>query len=386
MKRVADKKGASIVNLMASLIAGRGGHSPHASLKALPPAYVASFDRVLLLILDGLGWEQWEEYQETAESSPFFLRHTPHLISTVFPATTASAITTFTTGCAPAEHGVLGWFQWLPAIQSVATVLKCETRDEEPLLEANQNYADILKVPNHLLSMTATRTALSWGNLTASPFGRACGQWDAYERFKRVRRMRLLLNAFSETPAPAYGYAYWPSYDSLCHKFCTRSRPAIQHLVMLDVFLGNLIEDLKGSNTLLLITADHGLVDVRRKNVHELANWADWPRFSPGPPWGDGRQMRIRLYPDHAQQFVQTARDRLGEDFEIEFPPADSKLIGAGLAHPELAERAGDVLLLPPMGHTLSWTAPGQKSHRMSAHHGGRSEREMNVPLFVVEP
>ena len=53
-----DYRGGSIVNLMASLITGLGGvESLYPPLKLLPPEEVARFRKVVLLVIDGLGYD-----------------------------------------------------------------------------------------------------------------------------------------------------------------------------------------------------------------------------------------------------------------------------------------------------------------------------------------
>ncbi len=72
------------------------------------PKVARDADQLVLLVLDGLGWQQ--------------LRARPHLaptlssasgierpITSVAPTTTATALTSLTTGCSPSEHGVLGY-------------------------------------------------------------------------------------------------------------------------------------------------------------------------------------------------------------------------------------------------------------------------------------
>ena len=104
-----DYDGGSILNLMSSLILSHGGRSPHPELKGLPARALAEREKVVFLVLDGLGWMQLERHLKAGKGRLFFAARPVQSISTVCPATTAAAITTFSTGASPAEHGVLGW-------------------------------------------------------------------------------------------------------------------------------------------------------------------------------------------------------------------------------------------------------------------------------------
>ena len=82
----------------------------HALLMGPTPAWVPEPARgarqTVLLVLDGLGWEQ---LTERARLAPTLSRMTGGPITTVVPSTTATALTSLTTGLPPAKHGVVGY-------------------------------------------------------------------------------------------------------------------------------------------------------------------------------------------------------------------------------------------------------------------------------------
>ena len=63
-------------------------------------------DQVVLLVLDGLGWEQLEPRRSLAPSL-YAMEGGP--ILTIAPSTTAATLTSIATGMAPGEHGVIGY-------------------------------------------------------------------------------------------------------------------------------------------------------------------------------------------------------------------------------------------------------------------------------------
>ena len=63
-------------------------------------------DCVVLLVLDGLGWNQFKDHQDNLR---FLTEGSATAITTVAPSTTASALTSITTGVPPGEHGVIGY-------------------------------------------------------------------------------------------------------------------------------------------------------------------------------------------------------------------------------------------------------------------------------------
>src|SRR5438105_10417409 len=67
---------------------------------------LAAARQIVLLVLDGLGWDQ---LQERPALAPGMAAMTSWPITSVVPTTTAVALTSITTGLPPAGHGVVGY-------------------------------------------------------------------------------------------------------------------------------------------------------------------------------------------------------------------------------------------------------------------------------------
>ncbi len=98
---VPDYGGACLDSVVPAILSRRRGAPP----RWLPPA-AASAEQVVLLALDGLGWEQ---LRERAHLAPTLTAMAGGPITTVAPSTTATALTSLTTGTPPAGHGVVGY-------------------------------------------------------------------------------------------------------------------------------------------------------------------------------------------------------------------------------------------------------------------------------------
>ena len=66
----------------------------------------ATPDQVVLLVLDGLGWEQ---LQDRTGQLPGAVDDGRVPVTTVAPTTTATALSSIATGLTPAEHGLVGY-------------------------------------------------------------------------------------------------------------------------------------------------------------------------------------------------------------------------------------------------------------------------------------
>src|SRR5438045_9113415 len=70
------------------------------------PALATDAEQVVVLVLDGLGWEQLGERSHLA---PTLAAMTGGPITTVVPATTATALPSIATGRPPCAHGASGY-------------------------------------------------------------------------------------------------------------------------------------------------------------------------------------------------------------------------------------------------------------------------------------
>src|SRR5687767_3848190 len=93
-------EGACITNVVPSLL-----HPPEVRPDWLP-AVAYDADRVVLLVIDGLGWNQLGDRRPL---TPTLSSLDGGAITTVAPSTTATALTSITTGLPPGEHGVVGY-------------------------------------------------------------------------------------------------------------------------------------------------------------------------------------------------------------------------------------------------------------------------------------
>ena len=93
--------GANVRGIVPALLAPRRAASP-----TWFPEPAVGASRYVLLVLDGLGWEQLQERRHLA---PTLASMVGGPITTVAPSTTATALTSITTGLTPGEHGLVGY-------------------------------------------------------------------------------------------------------------------------------------------------------------------------------------------------------------------------------------------------------------------------------------
>jgi hypothetical protein len=115
----SDYQGGGVVNLMSSIGTHFGWASPYASLDLLPPEELEGVKNFVLLILDGMR----HEFLSKCGQESSLVANLRGTMTSVFPTTTAAAMSTIYTGLAPQNYGIPGWFTYLRELGLVATIL-----------------------------------------------------------------------------------------------------------------------------------------------------------------------------------------------------------------------------------------------------------------------
>lgn len=373
-----DYAGGGFVNLVASLVEACGGAPRHPPLACLPVSEARAAANIVFLIVDGLG----DNYLQASGMGGQLARHRRGAIKAVFPSTTASAITTSFTGATPLEHGLTGWFTYFSEAGCVGAALPFQRRGEKAPLGVAPGR--LFVEPSLFDSLAVHSTVVSYRPIIDSPYNRHhCGRAErrAYDDLPGF--LDQTAGAVKSGPGRKLVYAYWPEFDALAHRHGVASAEVRAHFAQLDAMFGELLARLAGSDTLVVLTADHGFIDSPPQESIELP-----PRLCATlrfPLCGERRVAFCHVQDQKA--FLGTATSLLAGRADVR--PSRELLeegwFGAGRAHPRFAERIGDVALVMQGRGTVKDWVPGEPRHLHVGNHGGMSEDEMNIPLVVAK-
>jgi hypothetical protein len=379
-----DYHGGSLLNLMATLAAARGARPRHAPLGALPPQALADARNVVLVIADGVGDGVLARHAAGGEIQ----RRRRAAITSVFPSTTASAITTSYTGRAPLEHGLTGWFTYFGEAGCVGAPLPFITRGVKRSLRARGLSPERAFPAVSLFGTLATPVTV------VTPRSIVDSDYNVFHCGPATRRPYETLAGFvAETEAAVkssdaqkFVYAYWPDYDSTAHPHGHESPAALAQLAAFDAAFGTLLARLSGTDSVVVLTADHGFIDSAPEESLELADGPGLSALLRYPLCGEPRIAYCYVQAGRAEDFMRRAADWLGERATVRPSRAlvDEGWFGPGTPHPRLAERIGDVALVMNGRYTIKDRTPGEARHRHIGNHGGTSDAEMLVPLVVA--
>jgi Type I phosphodiesterase / nucleotide pyrophosphatase len=376
-----DYRGGSLVNLIASIVAARGGKLLHAPLAKLPVSELRDARNIVLLIIDGLG----DNYLMRRGAGSELARRRRAALTSVFPSTTASAITTSYTGRTPIEHGLTGWFTYFGEAGCVSAALPFRSRgDYLPLARRGVTPEQIYVCDSIFESVADASFVVTYKDIIDSEYNiRHCrgAQRAAYETLDEL--VAAIEAAVKSSDARKFVYAYWPVYDMVSHRHGAGSAEAFGEFTKIDAAFAALIARLAGTESLVLATADHGFIDVAPEESLELpASLASLLRF---PLCGERRVAYC--YVHDTSLFIQKAEQWLGERADV-MPSrrlVEEGWFGPGAPHPRFAERIGDVALVMRGRYAVKDWTPGESRHLHIGNHGGTSEDEMLIPLIMEE-
>lgn len=380
-----DYEGSGIVNLLSSLLTGLGGVSNgYAPIASLPPAEVGAYRNFVLIVVDGMGYE----FLTRRSQESFLRRHLRDRLTSVFPSTTATAVTSFLTGLAPQQHGLTGWHMYFKELGAVLSVLpgtpryggapvgKCGI--EMGKLLGHEPVFDRIPLPCHIVS--PRRIAYSDFNLAHR--GRAeLRAFDSLDDF-----FGIIARTLRKDERRKFIYAYWPDLDHIGHENGLGGPEAERHLAELDGAFSIFFEQIAGTDTLLVVAADHGQIDSDATRIIELDDHPELNECLILPLCGERRAAYCYVKSGEARRFERYVQDHLAAYLELH-PSRDllaAGYFGLGPPHPRLAERIGDYTLIMKENYVIKDWLPGERRYLQIGVHGGTSSEEMFVPLIVA--
>lgn len=374
-----DYSGGSLVNLIASIVAARGGAPLHPALANFPASEPGAARNIVLLIVDGLG----DNYLVRRGAGSELARRRCGSLTSVFPSTTASAITTSYTGRTPLEHGLTGWFTYFGEAGCVSAVLPFRSRgDYLPLARRGVTPEQIYISTSVFEQLPVQSVVVTCKDIIDSEYNvRHCrgAQRISYETAGEL--IAAIEAAVKSADTRKFVYAYWPVYDMVSHRYGAESAEAFEQFSKIDAAFGELVARLAGTESLIIATADHGFIDVAPEESLELpSSLARQLRF---PLCGERRVAYCHVHDPCL--FIRQAKEWLGECADVLPSRAlvDQGWFGPGTPHPRFAERIGDVALVMRGRYAVKDWTPGESRHLHIGNHGGTSEDEMLIPLIM---
>lgn len=380
-----DYRGGSLVNLIMSLKQGLGATvQDYSECRALQDVALNSYDNLVLLVVDGLG------LQYVQATGGLYKTHCRDQLTSVFPSTTATSITTFLTGQAPQQHGLTGWFTYLQEVGAVTAVLPCTIRgSQENLADRGVDIGRLYQHPSLFDELPCQSVIISPDWILTSEFnqrhqGRA--QTRGYRGMDEM--FEQMADCVKTGNQRQYIYAYWPEFDHLSHVHGNHSEQVADHFLLFQRSTEKFLAEIRGTNSLVLITADHGFIDTTPEQRITVNDYPELQSCLRLPLSGEPRTAYCYVHEDKRETFVEYVNNEFSDllDCIPSHELIEAGFFGLGEPHAKLHDRVGDYTLIMKDSFTIKDWLDNEKPFFHYGVHGGVSDSEMFVPLIILEP
>ncbi len=332
------------------------------------PEAVDGAKTIVLLVVDGLGWRALQDHPTAL---PNLLRFAGGPTTTVFPATTAAALTSITTWTSPSQHGLTGYR--VRVEDNVLNVLRWKSEARGVLPPAPAFVQRVEPFCGQHIPIVIKAEHVDSGFTQAHLRGADISAW--------VTNAAIVANCSRlATQGHRLIYAYYSRLDEVAHEFGLLDGAYEAELRNVDALVAELRNALP-SECALMVTADHGQVHIEADAWVDLGSEIESILVAQS---GDARARYLYARPGAQKELGAVCRERFGE---LAWVKTRKELIEEQWLGQQLGKsvpgRIGDVCLMPfaPVGF-VDRAMPRERN--LKSAHGAPTTEEMQVPLLAA--
>jgi predicted AlkP superfamily pyrophosphatase or phosphodiesterase len=364
------------------------------------------YDRVILFFVDAFGWRFFERYAEKYEFLKTMLKHgVVSKMTSQFPSTTAAHTTSIHTGLNVGQSGIYEWQYYEPIVDDIILPLffsyardkKRDTLKQTPF--PPEKFYPAQSLYQQLKSEGVVSYIFQHQSYTPSTFSDCVFKGAHVVPFRSFSDVltRLTEIVLAHKAPPYYYYVYFDRIDMLCHQYGPASKQFEQEvenfLLLMDQLFYQKIRG-KVSNTLLIMTADHGQVEVNPRTTMYLNKQAPSIEHflqtnQSGRllvPAGSARDMFLYVKAEYLDEALAHLQKQFEGKAEV-YKTADllaQRFFGSQEPSQQFLNRVGNLVILPYPGETAWWYEEGVFDMHFLGHHGGLTPQEMEIPFMAL--
>lgn len=353
--------------------------------------------RIVLFLLDAFGFKSFEKHSKDLKIlKRVTSKGTVTPISSIFPSTTAAAISTINSGVLPSSHGVFEWFQFSKEVgQTIATLpfSTLEDTKRDSLLDLGFTPKILINTGETVFSKLRKNDVrpfiITDRTLASSAYNNVATEGaEKIEYGTPAEGLANLKESLENYTEKSFYYFYTAKMDSAGHRFGVNSKQFSAEVANFWLTFEYVFSDFKkDKETLFLFTADHGLIDIPKENTYFLnRNIPEIKRFLKTNknneiiyPMGSPRDVFLHIKEAGLTRLYKILRKELKGKADVLFVNEAIKLglFGGDVFSENIKSRLGQVLILPNETHTVWWDEPPKFGIHSIGHHGGISMPEL---------
>ncbi len=360
----------SILGIPNSILKYCGVKPLHKTSGVLDEYLKKDYKNVVVMLFDGMGMDCIEN--NFSEEDTFFRDNIKAELSSVYLCTTTAATTSMVTAQSPIEHGWLGWSCYFEEIGKLVNIfINDDGTIADGVLVAEYNVADkymhyksIFEIINEHGNGIKADNVSRYGTVLIE---------DLDELFEQTKKL-------CEDSQRRFIYTYWNQPDGKMHVCGCYHKKVRRVLKEIQDKTQELAKSCK--DTLIIVTADHGLLDC---GVKVIGHYPQIEKYLRCPTGLEPRCNSYYIKGGMTDEFTKAFKKEFGDEFVLytkeEF--LQKGFLGEGTPHKKSLDFLGDIIAVA-VGETALWHDIGADT-KFKALHGGMTEKEMKVPLIVLE-
>ncbi len=365
----------SSLSITASIGEYFGGQSDYPTLPEIDIRLCeGGIEKIVLVLTDGLGEMILKRHLPT---DSFLVRHDKAAISAVYPSTTTAATTAIWTGKSPLEHGWLGWSLYFKECAAQIDAFTGNEGHRGERFPTGSPAKTLMPLPPALCAQKDAQAHM------ISPFDNYSGPGFVQHAVKDLHDQLVVARSIVRGEGRQIVCVYYNQPDHNMHKLGVNAPETIAEIQYIERELEAFYETLP-RDTLLIVTADHGLIDAGEPVI--LNNYPSLCECLWMPPSVEARAAAFFVKPFRRAQFEAAFHEVCGEDFLLisREDALATNLFGRGIVHPKAEDFMGDYIACATGARYLRYDTIGCKVPEMIGMHAGLTNEEMTVPLILA--
>ena len=253
-----------------------------------------------ILHVDGLGYN----YLKKNGKGSVFNENLRGSMTSVFLPTTACAITSFLTGVAPQQHAFTGWNINLKEVGLISKILPFIPRvGGDVLSKQDIKMSQIIMAESFVSKIKRKSFILNPQAVFNSDFTNYIAKGAKKLKYKTLQQFFNQLKKSIHGSDRKYIYAYWPEFDKNAHETGVGSKKTLDHFKKLDREFKKFVKFVNGTDTIVIVTSDHGFIDTPLNRIIKLENHPELEECLSLPVCGEGRVAYCYVRASKIKQF-----------------------------------------------------------------------------------
>ncbi|MDD3128768.1 MAG: alkaline phosphatase family protein [Candidatus Izemoplasmatales bacterium] len=357
-----------LLNITSSILKNYNVNLGYKSLDSLDFVLQKKYKNIIFYLVDAMGTEIIKKHND---KTSFLLSKLEDSLTTVFPSTTVAATTTAITGLPPVATAWIGWQQYVAE------------ENKNVVFFLNQDYYDetfkfTYNVSEKYLPVKKIYELINERNKNVVTH-------EIFPEFRvpKHKKIKDQVDTVLETiknNENNFIYAYWDKLDTYLHEYGTTSKIVNDHISEINNAMKYLFDNID-EETLVVITADHGQVDVEGINLYEYLDIVGMLEHKPAV---EGRATAFYLKSGMNEEFEECFNKCFKDKFLL-YKSEDvlrMNLFGEGNINSKIKDFIGDYFAIAIDKYHFVFQDLG---HKHKATHAGLLKDEMMIPLILLK-